>query len=111
MTETETTEGVYADLTSTTATSLAGPDLTNLWGLILAGAGFEIRGPDQGLNVLNSARGRNYLACKLVEKSRQFGATIVGIPRTARDLASKVTKIEITYQPLSHLANRNGGMY
>ena len=53
MTETETAEGVYADLTSTPTTSLAGPDLTNLWGFILAGAGFETGGADQGLKGLS----------------------------------------------------------
>ena len=51
------------------------------------------------LNVLNSARGRNHLACKLVEKSRQFGATIVGVPRTLRDLASKVTTLLLSCCP------------
>ena len=34
-----------------TATSLAGPDLTNLWGFILAGEGFETGGADQGLSI------------------------------------------------------------
>jgi len=54
VTKAETSGKVSTELTSTPATNVTGADLENPQGFVLAGAGFETHGPDQGLKMYDS---------------------------------------------------------